>query len=349
MTESPWRLGNQDIEPSRNDAKASLIVITHNSKDTIADSISSITGNLKDLVDELIVVDNASVDGTLEELARLKLLYPNLKVIRESENQGFRKGVNVGMTEAKNNIVIISNPDIFIPDDSVRKCISALDNPKVGLVFPRTILYDSIRGPNPALTSYPTRVVLPFILLYPTYDESTKKPPEWNIPTEVAATAFFVAKKEILLRIGGLDEGIFMNEEEEELAMKIRGMNCQVIFCPSAVAYHLGSASLKKTPERYWLFTFHTYAAGVYLYHKYCIDRTVNRAMWWLIYFTRSVIASMVLRKSYPLRITLQLYIQNKKVRFNQKFNAVWRPALMLSPRLWTWVIKRSSMRLNWL
>ena len=87
--------------------KLSILIVAWNSRAELARTLPALSGELGD-GDELIVVDNGSIDGTPEAVAAMA---PAARVMRMGRNTGFAAGCNVGAAEARGDLLVILNPD----------------------------------------------------------------------------------------------------------------------------------------------------------------------------------------------------------------------------------------------
>src|SRR3989344_4336914 len=94
----------------------SIIIVSYNTKDFIGECIDSIKKNTKNLNYEIIVVDNASSDNSLE---MLKTKFPDVILVESKENIGFSKANNLGVEKSKGKYVLFLNPDTVIYKDSL--------------------------------------------------------------------------------------------------------------------------------------------------------------------------------------------------------------------------------------
>lgn len=94
------------------DMDLSIIIVSYNTKEFLKRCLESIYKTTKNMSFETIVIDNASTDGTKEEVQKLK--YPNFTFIQNKGNLGFSKGNNVGVKRAKGSYLLFLNPDIEV-------------------------------------------------------------------------------------------------------------------------------------------------------------------------------------------------------------------------------------------
>ena len=113
----------------------SIIIVNYNVKEYIIPCIQSIYKNLKEhLSFEIIVVDNNSKDKSIEEI---KSKFSEVKIIQNTFNLGFSKGVNKGFKESNSNLILTLNPDTLLIDSSITKIFSRMKKDlSIGVIGP---------------------------------------------------------------------------------------------------------------------------------------------------------------------------------------------------------------------
>ena len=113
----------------------SIIIVNYNVKEYIIPCIQSIYKNLKEhLSFEIIVVDNNSKDKSIEEI---KSKFSEVKIIQNTFNLGFSKGVNKGFKESNSNLILTHNPDTLLIDSSITKIFSRMKKDlSIGVIGP---------------------------------------------------------------------------------------------------------------------------------------------------------------------------------------------------------------------
>ncbi|UCH85145.1 MAG: glycosyltransferase family 2 protein, partial [Candidatus Latescibacterota bacterium] len=112
----------------------SVIIVSYNSRDVLGPCLESLQQQSVRTSTEVIVIDNASSDGT-PELVRAR--YPWVKLIVGRENVGFSRGVNIGIRAASGDYFLILNPDTVVREDSIEKMLEfARATPSAGIVGP---------------------------------------------------------------------------------------------------------------------------------------------------------------------------------------------------------------------
>jgi GT2 family glycosyltransferase len=193
---------------------------------------------------QVLVVDNASTDGSVE---MVEARFPWVTLIKSSENLGFAKGNNVAIRQCQGRYVALVNPDVIV----LPGCLDALadfldENPKVGNVGPRVF--------NPDMSQQSTCRRFPTLwnnfcsatALATTFTKSRVFAGEhmWFFPhdrtlaVDVIVGCFSMIRRETFDEEGLLDEGLFMYGDDVDWCRRARNAGWQVVFYPGAQAIH---------------------------------------------------------------------------------------------------------------
>ena len=213
------------------------------------------------VLDKIIVVDNCSTDGSYERLFEFKS--EKVDVVRTEKNEGYASGNNYGIKYAEKcynpQKIVISNPDIEVSEESIRKICGYLDAhgdvaAATGLIYNeagqvvsnyawKLPTYSSILLDCFLLLSLFCRKVLNMGMRYQKPTVETDK----IIFVDVLPGCFFVIKGEKMASVGYFDERTFLYSEESILAFKLkeRGYR-QVVLCDEPIT-HYGGVSVNKS------------------------------------------------------------------------------------------------------
>lgn len=226
--------------------RIAIILINWNSFGTTNDCINSLK-KVTDPAFDIIVVDNASADGSAD---RLWEIHPEIILIKSPVNTGFTGGNNIGFEYSMNNgyeYSLMQNNDTFVEPDYLTHLVNHMDNhPETGAVQPR-IFYHHDRSLIWDGGSYFNR------FLGHTYTKGVGKPKgdTYNVEKEVdwiTGCAFFV-RNSILKQTGVLADNMFMNYEDVDLSFRIKKLGYRLDYVPSSVIYHITSMSLKSSTK----------------------------------------------------------------------------------------------------
>lgn len=236
----------------------SIIIINHNTKVTIKNSLNSIFNNCDKNDFEIILVDNASQDGSIEMLK--DNFNEKIKIIANNNNTGFGPANNQGDKLAKGEYLFLLNSDTIIKDNILEELENfLLKDQKIGIVAPKLFLGDGSEQPF-AFGDYPRLLSLIF--------EKFKKAPEYlDNPFEVewVSGAALIIKRELFEQLGGFDEKFFMYFEDIDLCKRAREMNYKVFVNPKISLTHLCG----KSPSHFIKRKGYYYKSQDYFYKKH--------------------------------------------------------------------------------
>jgi GT2 family glycosyltransferase len=238
--------------------EVSIIVVTWNARKYVEECLDSIR-QTRGVRYELIVVDNASSDGT-PDLVREQ--FPETILIETGANLGFAKGNNVGIRRAKGRYLFLINSDVNVPTG----CIEALfrhleENPDIALLGPQML------GPDGAVH----RSTMRFPTLWNTFcralalDRVFRKSKRFGgflmtdfrhdrtVDVEVLNGWFWAARRKAVEQVGLLDEQFFMYGEDIDWCYRFRKAAWRVVFYSGAAALHYGGGSSAAAPLRFYL------------------------------------------------------------------------------------------------
>ena len=204
---------------------------------------------------EIIVVDNASDDNSI---LFLQNTYPYLKRIEFKENYGFAKGYNKAINLITHKYVVLLNSDVRVTKNWLQAPLEFLNSntdyaacqPKIlDDKMPLKFEYAGASGGYIDILGYPFcrgRIFKSLEDDYGQYDQI--KDIFW-----ASGAALFI-RREIYLKLGGLDESFFAHQEEIDLCWRILNEGHKIACIPQSIVYHLGGASLDKSrPKKTFL------------------------------------------------------------------------------------------------
>jgi GT2 family glycosyltransferase len=226
----------------------SIVIVSWNVREDLRECLQSLLrdegSRLESGEIEIIVVDNASTDGTAE---MVNLEFPQVKLLVNSQNLGYTKANNIGINHSRGKYILLLNPDTIVhqgalqalidcaeshpeagiigakllnPDGSVQR--SARSFPDIGAGLFRNTFLGRLFPNNPFVRRY--------LLADFGYDEVREV--DW-----VSGAAMLV-RRDLIERIGGLDERFWAYCEDVDLCWRAWQAGYKVLFCPNAVITH---------------------------------------------------------------------------------------------------------------
>lgn len=235
--------------------RLTIIVVNWNTVSLLRDCLDSLLGQEMGVTHEIIVVDNASADGSPQMVAAT---FPSVRLIRNHENLGFAKANNQAIKEAKGDYILLLNSDTVVPDNRIfPEWLSFMDNhPEAGASGCRLIKADGAHwvgdaGFKPSLGS-----IFSYSFFLSKLFPGSFKGLFLNYHVEAAAAevdwvsgAAFLVRRDILPEVGLLDENVFMYAEDVEWGCRIRSRGYKIFYLPGPVIVHLVGASTKQHKE----------------------------------------------------------------------------------------------------
>lgn|SRR3989344_2921520 len=204
---------------------------------------------------EVIVVDNASTDGSVEAVAKN---FPKVKLIKNSDNAGFAIGNNQGMKAATGETMLLLNSDCFVMWDTLAKASAAMTRTKADILGCQLLNPDGTWQPSwgyfPTLRRIGQMMV--FVDNLPIIRDGIDS---IHVRSEMRGTveqsvdwvtgAFMMLTRDVFAKTGGLDEKYFMYGEEMEWQYRAVKLGCKIWYAPAAQAVHmLGASSSDRGP-----------------------------------------------------------------------------------------------------
>lgn len=230
----------------------SVVVVSWNSAPHLRGCLSSIPAGAGGLSFEIFVVDNASPDGSS---ALVREEFPSVRLISNSVNRGFAAANNQGLRLASGRYALLLNPDTRVHERALERLTVFMDaNPGVGACGP--LLLNEDGSVQHAARRFPTfgfafasKTVLGRLGLFRrAYDRVKMCGERFDEAVEVdqpSGAALFL-RREVLDRIGLLDEGYFIFFEEVDLCRRIRDAGWRIVLRPEAVVTHYGGRSRRQ-------------------------------------------------------------------------------------------------------
>lgn len=219
--------------------RVSAIVVTYRS----AARLPALLGPLRATVDELVVVDNASDDGSA---ALARRLVPDAVVVERRRNDGFAAGVNAGVAAATGDLLLLVNPDVRIDGAAVAALVAAAARHPGDVVGPRMRFADG--RPHPSRNGLPTLLGLAGEQwLVPEGARPGSWParlwPRWRAPDReepgpVLSGAVLLIPRSAFDRVGPFDEGYFLYWEEVDWQVRAARAGVRSWFVPDAEVEH---------------------------------------------------------------------------------------------------------------
>ena len=275
--------------------KLSVVIVNYNVKHFLEQCLHSLEQAAVGIDHEIIVVDNASTDGSTEYITTR---FPSIKWMACRENNGFSKGNNIAIAQAKGEYVLLLNPDTIVTKEAIEGCVEFMDtHADAGACGVYMLRTDGTFAPE-SRRALPT----PFVSfckmsglskLFPKsrtfgryYMQYLDK--EDTNPIEIISGAYMMLRHKTIKKTGALDEDFFMYGEDIDLSYRILKGGYRNYYLPLRILHYKGE-STNKSSYRY----VHTFYRAMQLFFKkhyshysLIVSLPINIAIW-----TRALLA----------------------------------------------------------
>lgn len=228
-----------------NSPTVSIVIVNYNGGLLLQECLTAVFNN-SDVDFEVIIVDNASTDGSVNDLRQN---YPQVRLVQSNTNLGYAKGVNLGVSHAHGLYLVILNMDVIVRRNWLSPLINFLkDYPKVGAVAPCIMLY-----------GHPGRINALGQNIHVTglgFNRKLNYPVEMVDPGPIQVSGLhggtFAMRVETFHQLRGMNEIYFMYHEDVEISLRLTLAGYRIYTVPASVVYH--KYALHMTPEKlHWL------------------------------------------------------------------------------------------------
>jgi len=269
-------------------ADLSIIIVNYNTCNLLQDCLTSIVATESPLEFNVVVVDNASSDGSA---AMVETHFPQVHLIVSPVNGGFAYANNLGLKQAgfaadgtpqphAPRYALLLNPDTLLPPTALVDMVAFLDdNPDIGAAGPKLVRPDGSLDlacrrafPTPEVSFY--RMVglsklFPHSRRFGRYNMTFANPDEL-LEVDSLVGAFMMVRREAIAQAGLLDETYFMYGEDLDWAYQIKANNWKIYYNPAVTVTHVKRASSRTSPKAQIEF----YRAMHIFYHKFYANPT---------------------------------------------------------------------------
>ncbi len=245
----------------------SVILLTRNTCQQTREAIESVFASADTFTKEIHVIDNGSTDKTS---SLLPALFPEILYKRMERNVGFARGVNFAARDARGDFLLLLNSDARLTRDALRLAVEWMRaDPGCGVAGAQLLHADGTKQNSIAnFPSLATELLNKFLLrsLWP--KRFPGKEQEYGEPMEVESVigAFFLVRREVWEKLGGMDERFFFFLEETDFCLRARQAGFATVHLPQVSVWHgqgqtakqdLAAARIEYWRSRYAYFAKH--------------------------------------------------------------------------------------------
>lgn len=288
--------------------KLSIVIVSYNVCHMLEQCLRSVERALEGMEGEVVVVDNASTDGSMDYL---RPRFPHVRFIVGRENVGFSRANNIAIRQTESQYVLLLNPDTLVAEDTLHRCVDFLDaHPSVGATGVRMLNSDgsfapeSRRGLPTPFTSFCKMcglgTLFPRSHVFGHYYMRYLDPNEAN-PIEVISGAFCMVRRQALDEVGLLDEDFFMYGEDIDLSYRLLQGGWKNYYLPCTILHYKGESTVKSSFRYVHVF----YEAMLIFFNKHFGHRYRVLGIFIRLAVWARALADMVLRMVLRVRAWL--------------------------------------------
>ena len=279
----------KDLIMSRNNPgrTLSISIVSWNTRDLLLNCIKSICESVEEFALEIIVVDNASNDGSAEAVRKA---YPDVLLVENKMNRGFAAANNQALRLARGGHVLLLNPDTVVLPNALQKMWKCLEeHPEAGVVGCKLLNPDMTVWPS-VIKNHPSPIALLFHYS-PLWRRLLPGPAErlrfgtrdWKnegvLEVVSVVGACMMVRREVIETVGELNEKYFLYNEEGEWCYRIRKRGWKIYLTPEAQIIHYCQGSASQVPEM----ANREFAKGMFRFSRDNCGRVRTGLVKWLL------------------------------------------------------------------
>jgi len=236
-----------------------VVIVNYESGPALLNCVEGLRGQVsgRPAVDELVVVDNGSTDGSVDEVRRR---HPEVEVVTTGHNLGYGTAANRGVAATSAPLVLVCNPDLEVRPGALPVLAAALDaHPDWALVGPLVRAPDGQRYPSarhfPSLVDAAGHALLGIFAPDNRFTRSYQRAelaeagPDPQVVDWVSGACFLV-RRSAFEQVGGFDEAYFMYAEDVDLCWRLGRAGWRAAYVPGAEVVHAQGVSTERHPYR---------------------------------------------------------------------------------------------------
>jgi len=295
----------------------SIIIVCWNVRAELLNCLRSIKDNPPACPYEIIVVDNAGSDGTVDELRER---FPDVYLIANKQNRGFAAANNQGLDVARGQYIFFLNPDTIVTLHSIDNLIGFMENsPGVGACGPKLVSEKGIeqqtarRFPSYTGALHRHTIFKALGIFRPAYNKWLMKgfASTDAVQVDQLIGAALMVRRKAIEDVGRMDHyNFFMYYEEVDLCYRMKRKGWQVMFVPQVQIVHLGGRSSGQVPAEKTIMAM-TSLLRFFRKHRSSFSSTLFRLLFKPAFVLNEIFNLLI----YSMVYTAGLICLNKKVR----------------------------------
>lgn len=288
----------------------SIIIVNYNTKDLILQCLQSIFEHTIDISFEVIVVDNASNDGSCDSI---KEKFPQVNLVSSENNLGFGKANNLGARLASGTFLFLLNSDTLLIENSIKILIDFFDKSNdhtIAVVGCK--LLDLNKKPHISYGNFPSiyQEIFEYGLfkIFKKYYREKLSPSIIDNSTEIKNVDYIIGadmffKKSVFDSISGFDEDFFLYYEETEICFRLKKLGYKIVWNPNtSIIHYLGSSGKSDEKFNYWI--FEQLQRSKNLYYKKCYGNLMAKIIKYL-----SILKTLLINREFDIVKILRILL----------------------------------------
>jgi GT2 family glycosyltransferase len=237
----------------------SIVIVTWNGKRYALECLESLHTNPARVATEIVVVDNASTDGTPEAIRNR---FPDVHLVENQGNLGFAKANNIGVALSRGEYVALINSDVVVYPGCLDRMLEWMQTDHdIGIMGPKMLCPDGSTGLSVMRLPTVWNTLCSALALNSMFPNS-RLCAGFSVKSDAIRTIkdvpvvtgwFWMVSRTALEQVGGLDERFFMFGEDIDWCHRFLKAGWRVVFCGEAEALHYGGGSSADAPVRFYV------------------------------------------------------------------------------------------------
>jgi GT2 family glycosyltransferase len=213
----------------------SIVIVNFNGQEFLRQCLHTLF-NTKYPNYDIVIVDNASTDGSVDDIESSFGSDSRIKIVRNSENVGHSEGCNIGARMTKGHYIVFLDSDIeFEAEDWLWELVKVMENNgSVGLAQAKIVLAE-----DKSRLDYVCEAVDALGTWAANYGSKEERLKE-NFEIFAASAGCCIVRREVFNQAGGFDADYFIYDDDTDLSLRVRLLGYRILFVPSAVVIHRG-------------------------------------------------------------------------------------------------------------
>ncbi|MEN6426528.1 MAG: glycosyltransferase family 2 protein [Phycisphaerales bacterium] len=304
-----------------NRTDVTIVIVSWNTREILRDCLRSVYENAGPADFDIIVVDNASTDGSVE---MVRAEFAQVQLIANSDNRGFASANNQGIAVATGRYVLLLNSDTIVLDGAIAKTVAFADtHPDAAVVGCRVLNPDRTLQASCFLFPSILNMLLSATYLYRLFPRSRffgrERMTWWDKrdarAVDVISGCFMLVRREAIEQVGPMDEGYFMYAEETDWCYRFQRAGWSNMYTPDGQIIHLGGQSTARV------------SAPMTVQLRLSILRFIRKHRGPLVYWVCCLLVSIFFLVRVPVWLCVWLFVARNRQLARAKVAAYLRGA----------------------